>query len=244
MADADPPATLPGVVTQTPKAPHEVTWVEQAHGAESVMTIVALVIGAVWAVFGDWRKNRKERDKDRELLGREQDQRDKQLRWDQAKLAKEINDQFLDDNGAQQALTIVDADGDTCELSDEGNPPIKYTFDRTKDKRTHVAALRVDTKVTDKKEVFLRECFDAWFYWMAIMEQYLKNDLILLEDIAYPSDYYLRELEKEDDLFKACCKYIEYYQLSPNIAALMKRFADARVVKVRMHAHAAKAATA
>jgi hypothetical protein len=173
---------------------------------------------------GDWRKTHAERAKDRELLGREQTQRDRQLRWDQAKLAKDVNDQFLADHEAQQALAIVDADGDTCELTDGDDKAIKYVYDRTKNEQ--VTALRVDIKVIDKKAVFLRDCFDAWFYWMSIMEQYLKNNLILLEDVAYPSDYYLRELRKEDALNKACVAYVKYYQLSPNIEAFNQRFED------------------
>jgi hypothetical protein len=224
MADIIPPASPPGIIVQVPKAPAELTWVEQAHGVESVMTIIALVAGAGWAVFGDWRKTHAEREKDRELLGREQAQRDQQLRWDQAKLAKDINDQFLADHDAQQALAMVDADGDTCELTDEDDPTIKYVYDRTKNEQ--VTVLRVDIKMTDKKSVFLRDCFDAWYYWMSIMEQYLKNKLILQEDIAYPSDYYLRELKKETALNEACIAYVAYYKLSSNIEAFKQRFAD------------------
>jgi hypothetical protein len=229
MADANSTTNQPCIIVQTPKASAEVNWVEGAHGVESIFTVIGLAIGAWWAYRNDWIKSAKDRKGDRELRKKEQEQREdtlnqrsRQLRWDQAKLAKEINDQFLDDHEAQQALAIVDADGDKCELTDAENKSIKHEFDRTKDEQ--ITALRIDIKVTGKKEVFLRECFDAWFYWMSIMEQYLKNELILPEDIAYPSDYYLRELRKEKGLYDACIKYIAHYKLSPNILAFMSRF--------------------
>jgi hypothetical protein len=78
---------------------------------------------------------------------------------------------------------------------------------------------------------------------MSIMEQYLKNALILPEDIAYPSDYYLRELKKEKALYDACAKYIAHYELSPNIAVFMSRFPDTPKINSDSPASVAEART-
>ena len=212
------------LVVQLQKAPPEQSWIEVGHGVESWLAAVGLIIGAAWALFGDWRKTRTERERDRELVGRETAQRERQLRWDQAKLAKEINDEFLDDKEVRRVLGLVDTDGDTCELTDFEKTPQKYTYDLAKGE--HLAALRIDTKVTDKKDTLLRDCFDAWFYWMSLMEQYLQNRLILPEDIAFPSDYYLHQLRSDSALYRACSDYIAHHKLSPNIAKFMTRFID------------------
>ena len=121
----------------------------------------------------------------------------------------------------------MDCDGDDCTLSDTADKDSvkKYKYDLNA--REDVHALRIDPNVSAEKDVFLRDCFDAWFYWMAVMEQYLKNGLIRQQDIAFPSDYYLRNLRTDNALNDACIKYVTYYQLSPNVFAFMKRFADA-----------------
>jgi hypothetical protein len=199
MTDVNSAPNQARMILQAPTPSNEAIWIERLHGAEMFMTIVALIVGAGWAVFGDWRKNRAEREKDRTLFKREQNQRKRQLRWDQAKLAKEINDQFLADHEAQEALGIVDSDGSTIDIADTES---KYTVDL--ERGEHVTALRINPTAANKKEVFVRDCFDAWFYWMSTMEQYLKNGVIRQEDIAFPSDYYLRQLMKEPAVSGMC----------------------------------------
>lgn len=214
-------ATAP-LVVQLQKSPPELNWIEVGHGVESWLTAVGLIVGALWAVFGDWRKTRTERERDRDLADRERKQREDQLRWDQAKVAKEINDEFLEDREVQEVLGLVDADGESFELTDPDEPHEKFSYDLVQGEP--LQALRTDSHVTAPKDVLLRDCFDAWFYWMSLMEQYLRAGLIREDDIAFPSDYYIRQLRSESALYEACLKYIAHYQLSPNIAAFMHRF--------------------
>lgn len=228
MADITSSANQPCIV-QAPRAPTEINWVEASHGVESIVTVVGLAIGAWWAYRNDWIKSFKERTADRELRESEKmqrqdmlEQRNRQLRWDQAKLAKEINDEFLADHDAQSALGIVDSDAATIDVTDTGGTPNKYTVDL--EKREHVTALRMNPMASNKKEVFIRECFDAWFYWMSIMEQYVKNELIRQDDITYPSDYYIRCLREDEEFYEVCVQYIERNRLSPNILAFIRRF--------------------
>jgi hypothetical protein len=229
MADTNSTTNQPCIVVQVPKTPAEVSWVEGAHGAESIVTVFGLLIGAWWAYRNDWVKTTKERADDRDLRKKEQeqrqdtlDQRDRQLRWDQAKLAKEINDQFLADRDAQNALSIVDADVRIFRVTTTEDPPKIYPV--SIEDEEHIKALQVSGKGAEAKEIYIRECFDSWFYWMSIMEQYLKNKLVLQEDIAYPSDYYVRCLRDEQKLYDACVAYIQKHELSPNILAFVKRF--------------------
>jgi hypothetical protein len=165
MTDTNSAHNSTPTILHAPKASTELTWVEQAHGVESVMTIIALIIGAVWALFGDWRKSKGEREAERNLRDRERQQREdllleqKQKReWDQTQVAREINEKFLADSGAQQALGLVDCDGDDCTLSDTGGKESvkKYKYDLNA--REDVYALRVDQIVSTEKDVFLRDC--------------------------------------------------------------------------------------
>lgn len=94
-----------------------ITWVEQVAGFESGFTILALIVGACYALFGDWRKTKEEREHDRELARQEQqrrkdaiEQQAQRLRWDQANMAREVNHGFLDDPQASIVLELVDCD--------------------------------------------------------------------------------------------------------------------------------------
>jgi len=233
MADTNSTANQPCIVVQVPKTAAEVSWVEGAHGIESIVTVIGLLIGAWWAYRNDWIKTLKERTDDRALRKSEQDQRqdaldqrNRQLRWDQAKLAKEINDQFLADHGAQDALGIVDADVPIFKVTTLENPPKTYPI--SIEDGEHIKALQIGGAGAEPKEIYVRECFDAWFYWMSIMEQYLKNKLVLQEDVAYPSDYYVRCLREDQKLYEASVAYIQKHRLSANILAFMERFSEER----------------
>ena len=233
MADTTSSRCTSCVVMQVPKSPAEINWVEAVHGLESIVTIIALGIGAWWAWRNDLIKTTADRRAERELRERERKQRGDQLseqqrnrEWEQTKIAREINEQFMDDPEARQATALIDSDGDSYTMKDVKTSDIPYSYDF--EKREDVHALRIDDKepIVDKKDVFLRTCFDSWFYWMAAMEQYLQNGLIQEKDMAFPSDYYLRYLRQDEDLFNACWKYIHHYKLSPNIAKFMARFID------------------
>jgi hypothetical protein len=215
---------IPTAATVTPRAEvlHTPLWVEQAHGVESVVATIGLIVAAWWAWRGDWLKTRADRNKELELLRRESQQRDERLRWDQAKLAREINGEFLEDLDAREVLHLVDCDTDTFDTTDSANLEFTYTFNLQS--QQDVKAMDVSGRAMSDKEAHLRECFDAWFYWMALMEQHLKGDLILQEDIEYPTDYYLECLRSNAALYNACLNHIDHYRLSLNIRAFLKRF--------------------
>jgi hypothetical protein len=220
-------------VVQVPKSPVEINWVEAVHGFESIATIIALGIGAWWAWRNDFIKTMADRRAERELRERERKQRDNQLaeqqrnrEWEQTKIARQINEQFMDDLEARQATALIDSDGDSYTVSGfkMSSTPFTYNFREQED----VHALRIDEKVPlVDKDVFLRACFDSWFYWMAAMEQYLQNGLIRQKDMAFPSDYYLRYLRKDNALYAACINYVIRYQLSLKVLEFMTRFENA-----------------
>jgi hypothetical protein len=62
---------------------------------------------------------------------------------------------------------------------------------------------------------------------MAAMEQYLQNRLIRQKDMAFPSDYYLKYLRKDKNLYPVCINYVEHYQLSLKVLEFMARFEKA-----------------
>jgi hypothetical protein len=234
MSTATPSGSaLQGVILATPKSAQEPNWIEIGHGVESWLTATGLIAAALWAIFVYWLKWSTEREAERELRKREREQRENQvkqqerkLKREQTQIARQINEQFLDDVEVQQVLGILDSEGNATAytVTDYRDKAASKDYAFNLKKKEHIFALRVDEPVTNVGEIFLRECFDAWFYWMAVIEQYLNNGLIREQDIAYPSDYYVRLLKEDTELYNACTAYISHYRLSPGIGRFLKRF--------------------
>jgi hypothetical protein len=134
-------------------------------------------------------------------LGREQ--RERELRWKQAEAGKALNDEMLTDPTAWPALQMLDYDGLEFELPSKRRTSIDYPDLKF--------ALNPDNSLTDEKQIYIRECFDSLFYYMAMLQHYISSTLILTDDVAFPLDYYvplLAEFKGEVDA------YVERYQLT------------------------------
>lgn len=150
---------------------------------------VAAALGALVAAAKFWSELR---------LGREQ--RARELRWKQAEAGKNLNDEMLTDPEAWPALQMLDherkefplASGETVRITDE-------------DLRR---ALDPSLQTEDEKDMYIRRCFDSLFYFMTLLQHYIKITLILPEDVAFPLNYYVPLLAK----------------LSPVVARYLKAF--------------------
>ncbi|HEV2268663.1 MAG TPA: hypothetical protein VGR92_04320 [Steroidobacteraceae bacterium] len=222
-------STTASIVVQPSDTP---AWVEYAHGAESLVTIVGLIAAGLWAIFGDWRKTKAERAAERELRQNEEHSRREQLkqqqsqrRWDQAKLAREIDKEILADGQAKVALALVDCDTDTYVAAVPGTDSrYSYNFKKKED----VRALRIGAADLDAKEVYLRDCFDAWFYWMAVIESHLRDGFLLQGDVNLMGGYYVRYLKADVELYAACVKYITHYGIGKPVLDFLDRFEAAK----------------
>jgi len=127
-------------------------------------------------------------------LGREQRAQD--LRWKQAEAGKRLNDEMMDDKEASVVLEMLDCDGREFEVPGCGRVPVTYEDLRT--------SLTPTEMVPDSKVLYIRDCFDSLFYYLATLEHYIQATLILREDVAFPVDYYvplLAELRPEVDVY-------------------------------------------
>ncbi|KAA3619989.1 MAG: hypothetical protein DWQ05_04490 [Calditrichaeota bacterium] len=111
-------------------------------------------------------------------------QRASELRWSQAKLAAELQDDlFINDFQAFNALRMTDW------------AAYDYLIGGVKTRITHAnvqSALDVinNTELTSKG-VFVRESFDRLFYRMGKIERGICSGLLRFEDVYSPMDYYV-----------------------------------------------------
>jgi hypothetical protein len=110
-------------------------------------------------------------------------QRDRDLRWRQAEAGKSLNDEMQMDDRAWPAMQMLDSESRAFTLPND----TLVTITRA----DIVTALDPASKANDEKSVYIRDCFDALFYFMAMLEHYISNTLIRAEDVAYPIEYYV-----------------------------------------------------
>jgi hypothetical protein len=164
---------------------------------------IGTAVGAIVAAFKLWSELR---------LGRKQ--REQELRWKQAEAGKSLNDEMLEDPLAKAAMQMLDYAGTSFEL-----PSGKQETIAISDLRV---ALDPKNKATGGKYLYIRQCFDSLFYYMATMEHYTACKLIISEDIAFPLEYYVPLLAK---LRKVVDLYINEYHLD-RVRLFLERYED------------------
>ena len=167
-----------------------------------MLSWIAAVIGIVVAII----KYVSEQKQNRLQQGLQLDQRRLELRWKQAEAAKKMLDEMLEDPLAKAAMTMLDWD--------DLEYDIKTNVYAWIQQEEYLRALRTKGLDFSDKEAYIRNCFDSLFYFMAMMEHYIKSDLVLLEDIAFPLDYYLKIMNRNRDVF---LNFLNHYNLKGSL---------------------------
>lgn len=167
-------------------------------------------IGAVIGIVGALLKYISEQKKDREQRARELAQSKLELRWKQAEAAKKLLDEMLSNPYAVAAMGMLDWNDVDFEVHGH-----KFKVSE----EDYLKALRVSDLNFDVREKYIRDCFDYFFYFMATIEHYVDSDLVLMEDVVFPPDYYMRRIEKNREVFD---KFVHFYELD-RAARFMKR---------------------
>src|SRR5262245_6802588 len=117
------------------------------------------------------------------------EQRARELRWNQAKLAMELEDGMLKDPQAFNALNMTD--WENKEYTVEGNKVVISSKEVQQ-------ALDVNNNFNlPPNGVFIRESFDRLFFHLGKMERSIQSNLIRFEDVRSPIDYYVRFLRSK-----------------------------------------------
>ncbi len=162
------------------------------------VSLVGAVLGIVIAFlkyFSEQRQNRQQRE-------RALEQSQLELRWKQAEAAKKLLDEMLTDTRAVAAMKMLDWN----DLEFEVKPGLKLTIWE----HEYVKALRTSNLKFTDKEAYIRDCFDSLFYFMAMIEHYAHSELVRLEDVAFPLDYYMKIINKNRAVFD---KFLLHYGL-------------------------------
>jgi hypothetical protein len=127
--------------------------------------------------------------------------REKELRFKQAQMGKQIIEEMFDDEAAGNALLMIDFNQRSFDLGSRKKSII------TRD--DVLWALNPSNQDEDRKTVFIRECFDGLFYFLDRIEHFVTIGLTTFADVAVPIKYYATMMSKHKSIL---VKYIQLTQ--------------------------------
>ncbi|MBI4660018.1 MAG: hypothetical protein HY735_14350 [Verrucomicrobia bacterium] len=189
-----------------------------------VATIFGVIWAAVWAVK-QWReetgRRREDQAKERESKRTEVLQREQELRWKQAELARIMFDGIFDYDPSNDAWRMVDGE-------EEG-----YKNSRGNEYRINMDLVRqaLPAPWSDERggpEVYVRWCFDALFYSLEQIEHSVQLGILRFEDLEAPAAYYVALMTKDKKLFQDYAELIRFRRA----VQFMERFPEWRDKKI------------
>jgi hypothetical protein len=134
--------------------------------------------------------------------------------WKQTEAAKKLIDNIYADQPAQNAMEMLDW-GNADFKDVDGNLFVINESDLVK-------ALRITNLRFDDKEKFIRDCFDCFFYHIAILEHSIQRKLIQFADIRFPIDYYVNKMSQNPAVFRGFDLEYGYEK----VVAFLERFPE------------------
>src|SRR4030095_15406617 len=129
-------------------------------------------------------------------------QRQEELRWRKANLAKDVLNKMWDDALISEATLMLDRSTRDYVIKDGVTSKITG-------KEVWTALRSEPVNYTDT-EKYVRECFVKLFGTMQEIEHYLSIDLIEFADIEYPFRHLVTKLEVEHDVIHAFLTRFEF----------------------------------
>ena len=159
---------------------------------------IAGVLGVFVAIFVAWHQF----EKSRQETKRGREQREDELRWRKAGLARDVLNELWEDPYANDAMLMLDWSNREYNIGQDVTQRITHDDVWT--------ALRIAPTNFTPKEKYIRDCFDHFFGAMQIIEHYISIKLIEFEDVKYPFNYFAGKLNKKREVVVPFLKKYEY----------------------------------
>jgi hypothetical protein len=178
----------------------------------AIFTVLAGICAGIWAVIV-WRKEALWR---REDHAAEVNQREVELRWKQAELARQLLDEIFDYGPSNDAWRMVD--GEEAYKDNDNN---EYRIGMDLVRRALPKPWNDDSH---GPEVYVRWCFDALLYYLERLEQCVQIKLVRFEDLAASTSYYIKLMAKDKKLIQDYAEAIGFH----GAVTFMNRFPEWR----------------
>ena len=147
-------------------------------------------------------------------------QREQELRWKQAKLARTMLDGIFDYPPSNDAFRLVD--GET----------VGYKNSRGKSYDIEMSLVRESlpgkwNEDSESPQDYVRWCFDALFYVLEQLEHSVQLGILRFEDLEAPLAYYFALMAEDKKIFQDYAERIRFHRA----VLLMERFPEWRTPK-------------
>lgn len=179
------------------------------------------VIGVFIAIFVAYvqlKKNREERRRDLEEAVTNRQQREEELRWRKANLARDLLEKLWVDVYVSAAMMML--------LWSKREHTIKPETIVAISRNEVWDALRIEPGNFTETEKYIRLCFGQLFSVMRTVEHYLSIGLVEFSDISFPFSLLAAKLETKQDVVHS---FLLKYEYAKTIAFL-ERFKNSRTV--------------
>lgn len=130
------------------------------------------------------------------------EQRKLDIKWKQAEAAKNLIDEWMDDEEAYAFCKMVEYENRKFR-NEDGHKFISNTS------LIKQALGNKDAETNSSSEVnerYIRDVCDSFLYYTELMHQRVKSNLYLLKNLRFPLNYYLGRM-KEQGIYDAVVKY-------------------------------------
>jgi len=164
----------------------EAEWYKVTKDLIQALAWIGAVVAAAFAAFKAISEVRSSRH-----------QRKDELRWKQANAAKEIINDLHRNNRAVNATTLLDWSEGKFHLSFEGNERVEISYE--KDVIPALSKRQSEYSELDREIVY---CFDWFFYYIHLIEHYIRTKLIEFEDVEFICRLYSKKIMRQDKLYE------------------------------------------
>jgi hypothetical protein len=164
----------------------EAEWYKVTKDLIQALAWIGTVVAAAFAAFkaiSEVRSNRL--------------QRAEELRWKQANAAREIIKDLHSNNWADNATAILDWSEGKFHLTFEGNKRVEISYE--KDVIPALSKRQSEYSDLDRDIVY---CFDWFFYYINLIEHYIRIKLIEFKDVEDICRLYSKKIMRPDKLYE------------------------------------------
>jgi hypothetical protein len=124
-------------------------------------------------------------------------QRDEELRWKQANVAKQLLDElFVQNDYSENAVLMLDWNRGKRDYI-VGKESILISYDDV------LAALgKEQSESLSKKDMYIRECFDFFFYFIDRIQHYININLTNSDDVQTPLKPYAKKIKAHREVYE------------------------------------------
>ncbi len=144
-------------------------------------------------------------------LQQSRQQRCEELRWKQANIAKQLLDELFGHEYSENAVLMLDWNKGKREYV-VGNESLMISYKDviTALKKEHSDLTREPSDSLSEKEIYIRECFDFFFYFVDRIKHYININLINFDDIKAPLKSYARKINDNGEVYYSFMQAQEY----------------------------------